>query len=85
MVISRHSVVFCATQISQSWLAGAAALIIGSTVGAYVAACLVHPYKAALERQDLSCAYLAHHELESGMMMIIITCGCSAWHGMSTM
>ena len=27
---------------------------------------------AALERRDLSCMYLAHHELESVMMMIII-------------
>ena len=25
-----------------------------------------------MERQDLSCTYLAHHELESIMMMIII-------------
>ncbi len=26
----------------------------------------------AWERQDLSCMYLAHHELESGIMFIVI-------------
>ena len=30
------------------------------------------PRQAALERQDLSCTYLAHHELESVMIIIII-------------
>ena len=29
--------------------------------------------QTALERQDLSCAYLAHHELESSFIMNIIT------------
>ncbi len=28
--------------------------------------------QAALERQDLSCMYLAHHELESVLIIIII-------------
>ena len=28
--------------------------------------------QAALERQDLSCTYLAHHELESVLITIII-------------
>jgi len=28
--------------------------------------------QAALERQDLSCTYLAHHELESVLIIIII-------------
>ncbi len=28
--------------------------------------------QAALERQDLSCTYLAHHELESVLIFIII-------------
>jgi hypothetical protein len=28
--------------------------------------------QAALERQDLSCTYLAHHELESVLIVIII-------------
>ena len=27
----------------------------------------------ALERQDLSCSYLAHHELESVVVIIVIT------------
>jgi hypothetical protein len=31
-------------------------------------ACLRH----ALERQDLSCTYLAHHELQSVLIIIII-------------
>ena len=29
-------------------------------------------HQAALERQDLSCTYLAHHELESPIIIIII-------------
>ena len=28
--------------------------------------------QAALERQDLSCTYLAHHELESIMIIILL-------------
>jgi len=28
----------------------------------------------SVERQDLSCTYLAHHELESNFMTTIITC-----------
>ena len=31
------------------------------------------PRQAALERQDLSCTYLAHHEPESVMIILIIT------------
>jgi hypothetical protein len=31
-----------------------------------------HCTAAALERQDLSCTYLAHHELESVLIIIII-------------
>jgi len=39
--------------------------------------------QAALERQDLSCKYLAHHELESVLIIIIniiITNSCSLHH-----
>ncbi len=34
--------------------------------------CLDSTGQAALERQDLSCTYLAHHELESVLIIIII-------------
>ncbi len=33
----------------------------------------------AMERQDLSCTSLAHHELESGFVIIIIIIIINAW------
>ena len=37
--------------------------------------------QTALERQDLSCMYPAHHELESVVIVIIITgCTCLCEH-----
>ncbi len=42
-----------------------------------------HKDEAALERQDLSCTYLAHHELESVFIIVIVVtkmsvAGCRA-------
>ena len=33
---------------------------------------ITRPYKDALARQNLSCTYLAHHELESALIIITI-------------
>ena len=36
--------------------------------------CISYCLSVCVERQDLSCTYLAHHELESVMIIVIIIC-----------
>jgi len=33
---------------------------------------MAHAFLIALERQDLSCMYLAHHELEKNIIIVIM-------------
>ncbi len=33
---------------------------------------MAHAFLIALERQDLSCMYLAHHELENNIIIVIM-------------